>query len=340
MTEQPIHTGARDESATGRYGAVGEREPAPRGQWGEPGDGPRPREGRYQPPWWVRLIGTGLIVFLVLLLLGGIATGALALLAYTTPAASATATQSFAVTETPSVILRAQAGAVSVVTGGASQVGLRVTRMARAISSGLAQQALNDMRITATQSGNTITVEETSQSLDPGLRFWWRELQIDLTVPRTTNLTATLDAGSLTVDGVQGTTSVTANAGSIDFTGAQLSDASLHSNAGRITLDQVTLSGNAHLSAQTGSIELQGALAPRTALDVTANAGSVTLTLPTTTSAHLEASTNAGSISVEGWPIVVQHEFARSSASGDLTPNPTGSIVIHTNAGSVEVLAG
>jgi hypothetical protein len=36
----------------------------------------------------------------------------------------------------------------------------------------------------------------------------------------------------------------------------------------------------------------------------------------------------------------VQHEIARASASGDLSPNPTGSIVIRSNAGSVTLMAG
>jgi hypothetical protein len=303
-------------------------------------DGPPAREGRYQPPWWVRLIGTGLIVCLVLLLLGGIVTGALAFLAYATPAASATSTQSFSVAGVPSVIVRLQAGSVSVVPGSDNQVTVHVTKRTRAISSGLAQQALAAIQITAAQADNTVTVQERNHSLDLWPGFLWREVQIDLTVPRTTNLTATLNAGSLTADNLQGTANVTANAGSIEFTGAQLTDASLHSDAGSITLTQVALNGSAHVSANAGSIEMQGTLAPHTSLDVSANAGSVTLTLPTTTSAHLEATTNAGGISIEGWPIAVQHEFARSSASGDLSPNPTGSIVIRADAGSVTVLAG
>jgi hypothetical protein len=337
MREQPTYAGAPEEGARGEYGQYGDGDP--RERQAPAYDGP-PREGRYQPPWWVRLIGTGLIVCLVLLLLGGIATGALALLAYTTPAASATSTQAFSVTGTPSVIVHAQAGSVSVVTGNADQVTMHATRSARAISSGLAQRALAAIHITATQDGNIITIEETRQSLDFWPGFIWRNVQIDLTVPRTTNLTATLNAGSLTADNLQGAAIVTANAGSIEFNNAQLSDASLHSDAGSITLSQVALSGSAHLSANAGSIELQGALAPHTTLDVGANAGSVSLTLPASTSAHLEATTNAGSISVEGWPITVQRDLARSSASGDLVPNPTGSITIHSNAGSISVSAG
>ncbi|HEV2237911.1 MAG TPA: DUF4097 family beta strand repeat-containing protein, partial [Ktedonobacterales bacterium] len=130
-----------------------------------------------------------------------------------------------------------------------------------------------------------------------------------------------------------------ANAGSIEFNNAQLSDASLHADAGSITLTQVALSGNAQVTANAGSIDLTGTLAPHTTLNVGADAGSISLTLPVATSAHLEATTNAGSIDIEGWPITVQHELARASASGDLTPNPTGSIVIHSNAGSVTVSA-
>ncbi|HEY7983595.1 MAG TPA: DUF4097 family beta strand repeat-containing protein, partial [Ktedonobacterales bacterium] len=195
------------------------------------------------------------------------------------------------------------------------------------------------IHVTATQDGNSVIIEETRQPQDFTLGFLWQNVSIDLTVPRTTNLTATLNAGSLTADDLQGAAVVTANAGSIEFNNAQLSNASLHSNAGSITLTQVALSGNAHVTANAGSIELQGTLAPHTTLAVGANAGSVSLTLPAATSAHLEATTNAGSISIEGWPIAVQRDLARSFASGDLVPNPTGSITIHNNAGSVTVSA-
>ena len=115
MREPPTYTGpAPYEGAAGQ--------PEPRERRVPAYDGPPAREGRYQPPWWVRLIGTGLIVCLVLLLLGGIVTGALAFLAYATPAASATSTQSFSVAGVPSVIVRLQAGSVSVVPGSDNQV--------------------------------------------------------------------------------------------------------------------------------------------------------------------------------------------------------------------------
>jgi hypothetical protein len=327
MSEQPTATSAPAEGARDGYGYGGEREPAP-------------REGRYQPPAWVRVIGIGLIVGIVLLLCGSVATGALALLAYSSPAASATSAQSFAVGQTPSVVVRAQAGTVSVVAGGAGQVAVRVTKSARAITASLSRQALNGIRVTNTQAGDTVTVAE---SVDP-LDFWparlSREVQIELTVPAATNLEATLNAGTFSADRLQGTAVVRSNAGTITFNNAQLSDASLHTDAGSIELDQVVLSGDAHLSSNAGSITLQGSLAPHTALDATTNAGSVSLTLPATTSAHLEASTNVGDVSIQGFPITVQHVFARSSASGDLAPNPTGSIIIHTNAGSVSVVEG
>jgi hypothetical protein len=327
MREQPTATSGPVEGVRDGYGYAGEREP-------EHG------EGRYQPPGWVRGIGIGLIVCIALLLLASIASAALALLAYATPAATATSAQTFSVAQTPSVVVRAQAGMVSVTAGSASQVSVRVTKYARAITTGLGRQALNGIHVSITQAGNTITVAETVDALD----FWparlSRNVQIELTVPQATNLEATLNAGNITAESLQGTAVVTTNAGSITFDHARLSDASLHTDAGTIQLDQVVLSGDAHLSSNAGSITLLGSLAPHTALDASTNAGSVSLTLPATTSAHLEATTNAGDVSIQGFPIAVQRTFARASASGDLSPNPTGSIIIHTNAGSVSVVEG
>lgn len=332
------HSGDRGDH--GDYGTEREPAPDPRERRASAYDGPPRRDGRYQPPWWVRLIGTGLLVCLVLLLLAGVAGGALAVLPYTTPPASSSSGQEFAVAGAPTVIVHVNAGGVTVVTGANNHVSLRATKTVRALSSGLTEQALNAIHITATQSGNTITIEETAPSFDFWPSFWYRNVQIDLTVPAATNLAGTINAGSLSASNLHGSAQITTNAGSIEFDSSQLSDASLHSDAGSITLNGVTLSGNAILSTNAGSVDLQGALAPHTALDVGSNAGSISLILPKATSAHLEASANAGSISIAGWPITVQQMVARASASGDLSPNPTGSIVAHTNAGSITVTAG
>jgi hypothetical protein len=301
-------------------------------------DGP-PREGRYRAPWWVRAIGIVLLVCLPLVLLCGVATGVVALLAYTSPAASATSTQSFAVVGTPTVVIQAEAGDVNVIAGSASQVTVRLTRTARALNSGLAQQALNDMRITVTQAGDTITIEEHAGAFELKPLVVLRSFHLDLTVPTATNLTATLSAGNLTADHLQGTVSIETNAGNVLVSHAQIRDASIHSNAGTLRLEDVALSGNVTLGSNAGDIQLEGTLAPNTTLDAHLNAGSIALALPAATSAHLDAATNAGDINIEGWPISVDHNAAQASAGGDLTPNPSGTITIRVDAGSVTVTA-
>jgi hypothetical protein len=298
----------------------------------------RPQETPNKPPAWVRIIGISIIVVIVLGALAGLATGIAALVAYATPPATSTSDQTFSVLGIPTLHINADAADVSITTGSAGQVSAHIEAQARALSSAAARDAVSQMKVTATQSGDVISFTQQSHVFD-GPFVYQRDLLITLVVPQQANISSTLSAGNFSATGVQGTVRCTLNAGDITLTDAQVSSGTLDTNAGNVRLDATDVSGTTVISSNAGNLDLNGTLQPHSALSMRTNAGNVTVALPVTTDAHLQAKTNAGGISVVGWPIAVSQNFSEADASGDLAPSPTSVITLATNAGNVRLSA-
>lgn len=281
-----------------------------------------PRE-RHRPPSYVRWIAGLLVVFVVLALACGGISAVLAAIAFNSTPASATVDKTFSVIGAPTLVIHGAAGSVHVNPGTDGQITLHATTRVRALTHSQAQSALDAITITATQSGNQVNIQE--DDTDAGGWFFngFQRAQIDLTVtaPANTNLNLTEDAGTLVATG---------------FTG-QLTT---HVNAGSAALSSMTMAKGSSLSVNAGSLTVDGSLQSGASLLVDVNAGSADVTLPQDTSAHLDASASAGSVQVNGWNIAVNHDAANTAASGDLNPNPTGTITIRVSAGSASLNAG
>ena len=284
--------------------------------------GGAPRE-RHRPPRYVRWIAGLLVTFVVLAVACGGISAVLAAVAFNSAPASATVDKTLSVSGVPTLIVRGAAGSVHVNPGAARQITLHATKRVRALTHGQAQSALDAISVTTTQAGNQVTIEEDFS--DSGGWFFggFRQARIDLTItaPANTNLTVTQDAGSLDATG---------------FTGKLTTQL----NAGSATLTNMTMAKGSSLAVNAGSLSVDGALQPDATLDLEVNAGSADITLPQNTSAHLNATSSAGSVEVNGWNIAVNHDAANTTASGDLNPNPTGTITIRVSAGSATLNAG
>ncbi|HEY1388635.1 MAG TPA: hypothetical protein VGF38_08825 [Ktedonobacterales bacterium] len=287
-----------------------------------PAYGGEPRE-RHRPPSYVRWIAGLLIVFVALALACGGIGAVLAAIAFNSTPASATVDKTFSVTGVPTLMIDSAAGSVHINRGTDGQITLHATKRVRALTHSQAQSALDAITITTTQSGNQVTIQE--DNTDAGGWFFngFQRAQIDLivTAPANTNLDVSENAGTLTASG---------------FTGQLVA----HVNAGSATLSSVTMAKGSSLSVNAGSLTVDGALQPGASLFVEVSAGSADVTLPQDTSAHLDASASAGSLNVNGWNIAENHNAANTTASGDLNPNPTGTITIRVNAGSASLNAG
>jgi hypothetical protein len=284
-----------------------------------PGYAPAGTPSRHTP-LWVKLIGGCLIVGVALLVVLACAAGTTAWAFIRSTPATASSTQSFPVSGVPSVRIQSTAGDIDVVPGAAGTVTVRVSKYARALTNSSAQDELRQLTVAITQTGNTLDVRVN----EPVFHFQlWDDRHVDLriTVPAQANVAATLDAGNVDLTGVSGTIG-------------------LQDNAGDISLREVTLAGSSYATNNAGNIDVTGALAPGASFAARDNAGNVTATMPRETSARLTASTNAGDLNVDaGWPITISRGAAGGSASGDLTPNPTGTLILETNAGNVSLHA-
>ncbi|HKS69891.1 MAG TPA: DUF4097 family beta strand repeat-containing protein, partial [Ktedonobacterales bacterium] len=216
------------------------------------------------------------------------------------------------------VVLNATAGNITVVTGDSNTVHISLNKSARAISRGLAQQALDGVRFDATQDGNTVTITSNIADLRSNPFVFRRAFEMTITVPATTDLDTTLSAGNLKVSGTTGALQV-------------------RSSAGNVTLDGVTLSGSSSLHLTAGNVTLHGTLTPHTALEADVTAGNVSLFLPANTAAHLDATVTAGHVSTAGW--ATSQDSTSGTLSQDLNPNPTSTITVSVTAGNASVVA-
>ena len=277
---------------------------------------------RHRPPSYVRWIGGCLIVGVAILLLCGGGTAVLAGIAFNSTPATATFDKTLSVSGIPTLVIHGAAGNVHVTPGADGQITIHATKQVHALTHSQAQSALDAINITATQSGNQVTIQE--DDTDNGRWFFngFQRTQVDLTVtaPANINLTLTEDAGTLDATGFTGKLTTRIDAGSG-------------------TLSNMTMAKGSSLYVDAGSLSVDGALQPDATLYLEVNAGSAHVTLPQNTSAHLDATASAGSVNVNGWNIAENHDAADTTATGDSESQPTGAITIRVSAGSASLSA-
>ena len=123
-------------------------------------------------------------------------------------------------------------------------------------------------------------------------------MDLDITVPETSDVHVQSDASSVTVDGIQGHTFIRTNAGTIDVKNASLASQSfMHTNAGTIHMQNVKLEGNARMETNAGTISFSGSINPGGDYSFETNAGTIDMALPAGTAFILDAKTNLGTVS-------------------------------------------
>ncbi len=205
--------------------------------------------------------------------------------------------RTFSVSAEPQLVIKDSAGTVTIHTGSSNRVQVSATEHTGLFSNS------NDVQYTVQQTGNTIEVD-VDQS---GASFLSGSVDLSITLPSVSDIQATINAGSMDIDGVSGLINVQDNAGSINFEDGTIKDgSSFQDNAGSITFD-------GSLASSGGTYEFN------------TNAGSIDITLPADSSFTLDATTDAGSVS---------NDFGSNTVGS----NPTNTqLHAHTDAGSVSV---
>ncbi|HET8907745.1 MAG TPA: hypothetical protein VFN11_12355 [Ktedonobacterales bacterium] len=230
---------------------------------------------------------------------------------------TATSRFQFAVRDYPSITIFNSAGTISVTSGAAQQVTVVATKHARALSSDAARSQLNGMTVTATPTNAGADINATmAQNSSLGQR----NITLQITVPATSNMRVTMNAGTITLRSITGTLSVANTAGTVD-------------------LQNVTVQGASTMNVTTGTFRFDGSLAKDAAMTVDVGTGSVAIHLPQATAAHVDASTRVGAVTVSSWAAPIQKSGTGQSATFDLNPQPNSAMTIRVGVGGITLSA-
>jgi len=202
--------------------------------------------------------------------------------------------QTFEVSGRQDLIVDNTFGAIRIHRGLANAVEVRGTRYYSSLFPSNPAYPLN-----ATQQGNQVRVEvwhpQARRTFSPG---GFGRIDLDITVPESSDIHVQSDASSITVDGIQGHAFIRTNAGTIDVKNASLaSQTFVHTNAGTINVQNVKLEGNARMETNAGTISFSGSVNPGSEYSFETNAGTIDMALPSGTPLILDAKTDVGTVS-------------------------------------------
>jgi hypothetical protein len=281
-----------------------------------------PPRSHHRARWYAWVAG-GCIGLCFLLVIGcALLGGAISGLIYTfanQKEATATATQTLAVSGMPTLDVTNAAGSITVERGTAEQVKVVYSKRAHDVSQRDAQRALDAMIVSISQTGNTITVEVRSPTA-ASMEAFGSQHSVDLTldVPAVTSLQLRQMAGNVRVSDVSGTLMVNVQAGNVD-------------------LRNVSLAGSSSVRLGAGNVTFDGSLQNGSALEMRVATGNVDVALSPNAAVHITADTALGDVTAAGWPITPTHSGTGASANGDTSAKPTSTLAIHVDTGRISV---
>ena len=230
-----------------------------------------------------------------------------------------TATSRFqvAVPDHPAITVLNTAGQVTITRGAVRQVTVVATKHARAWTDAAARDLVNAMTVTAVPVSGGAQIQATTGQNGP---LNQRSVDLRITVPQTSDLRVTVNAGTITVASVAGVLNLTADAGTVD-------------------LRDMTLQGATTIRVSAGTLNVTGALADGSHVTASVATGNANIWLPASSATHLSADTQVGSVTVTPWAAAIHHSGAGQSTEFDLNANPTNSMTVHVDVGSIKVTA-
>ena len=229
--------------------------------------------------------------------------------------------QRFEVSGQQNLIVDNPFGAIHIHRGSADALEVRGTRYYSSLFPSRPSYPLN-----ATQQGNQVRVEVWNPQARRSFSLGdFGRIDLDITVPETSDVHVQSDASSITVDGIQGHAFIRTNAGTIDVKNATLARQSfVHTNAGTINVQNVKLEGDTRIETSAGTISFSGSINPGSQYSFETNAGTIDMALPAGTPFILDAKTNLGTVS---------NQFGNTYAG----EGPRAMLHLRTNLGTISV---
>lgn len=203
--------------------------------------------------------------------------------------------QSFVVDGRADLIVDNVFGAIRIHRGQGNAVEVRATRRYSSLLSFRPPYPLN-----ITQQENKISVSSQMRpsflTFSP-LAFTIERVDLDITVPETSDVRIRSDASSVAIDGIRGQAIIQTNAGTINVTNSSLvGNSTAHTNAGTINMQDVRLDGGARVETNAGTIAFRGSLQAGNRYSFETNAGTIDMALPANAAFVLDARTDLGTV--------------------------------------------
>lgn len=214
----------------------------------------------------------------------------------------------------PSLIVTNNEGFIHVQPGSDNQVTITVKK----IGDGYGVSP-DDFKVTFTQSGNTISIQITNDSIHFLDFSATSRADLDVTMPANSDLQLTTDSGDVVVTGIEGKLTLTSDSGSLQATA-------------------VSLTSGSELNTQSGSVTMQGAIGADGQYTFHSNSGDVDVALPGSASFHADLETNSGSITND-FSSVMQHQITTEGKKiiGDVGSSPHATVILQSNSGSLHL---
>lgn len=258
------------------------------------------------------------LVVLIALLTALIVVGAWIGYRLLNPTAIRTTTETHAFTLSagtqPALIVSDDNGFVHVQPGAGNTVTVRTTKVGDSFGA-----SPDDFKVSYSQSGNTINIQVSNDSIHPFDFSTTSQADIEVSVPTSSDLRITTNSGDITTTGIHGKITLISNSGSVEA-------------------ENVALEDTSNMSSDSGSITMHGSIDTSGRYMFQSNSGNVNVTLPRSMSFHVNLTSNSGTIT-NNFPLVStrQSDPSNKTVSGDVGSSPQATVTMQSDSGSLRL---
>ncbi|MCX7670661.1 MAG: DUF4097 domain-containing protein [Anaerolineae bacterium] len=236
-----------------------------------------------------------------------------------TVSASETFTREVNVAGPATLELEATAGDVTIRPGPAGKVTVTAVKRAYGVTQAAAERRVAEMAISVDQAGDKVWVR-VDNPFTTGNVGRLARVDLTITVPQETALTAGVDVGRLRVTGLVG-------------------DVDIAVQVGEVILADVVPARELQVKTRVAGIDFAAPLAPRTRYEFITDVGKITLRLPADSAFQLDARSDIGDVNVE-FPVVGRADrdlVIGKDVRGDVGQNPTTSLSVRSRVGEIVI---
>jgi DUF4097 and DUF4098 domain-containing protein YvlB len=229
-------------------------------------------------------------------------------------------------------------GNVTITGGAGKQISVTANKTAYGSTQAGADEALKNLKVTMTQSGDQVTLRVEDPQADSRLHLGQTgKVDFTIRVPTATTAVVHTNSGEVSLTGTQGKADLNSQFGAVDVNDVS-GGVAVHTNSGRVSANHIRLLpsgfGDLSLTSEFGDVTLG-----QVSLEhVMAHSGSGTVVATNVASSNeIDLSSNYGGITLEGGEAA---SLRASTNSGEISFNQvkvSGTLVAHSDFGALRL---